>query len=978
MLQFSFVSSVAAAVTTIASRFFCAATLATASAAAGETRRRLEAGHAAEQRLSARLQELRSLLLERQAAAEALRVKAEEARASARLAAEAAAELERQLTSLDERERAAHQMTAVVEAELRNESSRRGALVSQLEELGRQLPEMERQLEEAARRAREAEGLLATLRSAVEQRRGELGGLEAQAAALDREAAESLRRRYELEQRAATAEESAAGQESSLASAREALAEAASRAEEAAEAERRASAQLARLQPALARFEEMISTCRGSAAQLRSQIQQLGSEIEALKRQEQEHSGWEGGSQAILRSEHASRVSGVLARELSVPERFEVAIEAALGRRLQSLIVEDVAHAQDLLGFLREARRGRTSLVVLEASRVDPRPPQAGQPQELAVGGLSLGLASRLVGCPRHLREPVARLLDHTLVVEDLREGMSLFAELLLQNGKAPPTWQIVTLQGDVIESSGVVTGGGEVRASALLARQRKLREMPLEQAALAERLARVEHTIASLELGCDRVRREVAELLAESRQLASSFRRLQQEGTEREREVNRLEHALMLQRSLSAESRAEAQRAGERHEQALGARAEVAARLRAVHDELDGLVANLDEAVRASTGSAEGSAGLRVHIELALRSLQELERRLAEVSRSLEKRRLDLAGQHDTAVQLESERSRLSAASQERQTARQSRAEDARVTEEQAVQAQRALAELLRSAQELEEDLSGARQEVGRLEGMYRELAIEERRGADRCETLRDAIREELACDSKELPEAADGEESPNGLKRQLDRARSALRALGEVNPNAVSEFAELERRHAFLSTQAEDLRQARSSLQAVVAELDEFTQQRFASTFRSIAAEFGAFFQMLFKGGAVDMSLTQPRDLAATGVEIVAQPPGKRSQELASLSGGERSLVAIALLFAILKTSPLPFCLLDEVDAALDESNIGRFADALRTLTERTQFLIVTHNRATMTLADTIYGTSLERDGSTRVFSLRMADGR
>lgn len=213
-----------------------------------------------------------------------------------------------------------------------------------------------------------------------------------------------------------------------------------------------------------------------------------------------------------------------------------------------------------------------------------------------------------------------------------------------------------------------------------------------------------------------------------------------------------------------------------------------------------------------------------------------------------------------------------------------------------------------------------------------------------------------------------------PEGLEEEIRRLRIRLRRIGAVNPNAPVEFAEALERHTFLTTQAQDLEQAAAHLRQVIAELDEIMVREFSQTFNAVAAEFEKTFTSLFGGGTAWLVLTDPENLMETGVDIVARPPGKRAQSLALLSGGERSLAAAALIFAILKVSPTPFCILDEVDAMLDEANIGRFRAVLEELAKRTQFIVITHNRGTVQAANTIYGVSMGEDSVSRVISLKL----
>jgi len=231
---------------------------------------------------------------------------------------------------------------------------------------------------------------------------------------------------------------------------------------------------------------------------------------------------------------------------------------------------------------------------------------------------------------------------------------------------------------------------------------------------------------------------------------------------------------------------------------------------------------------------------------------------------------------------------------------------------------------------------------------------------------------------------------ESAESLESKILNLKSKIQRLGVVNPLALEEYDEASERHAFLTSQTGDLRQAELSLRELIAELDGAMQARFEATFRAVAAEFERSFIRLFGGGQTQLLLIRSNSsngdsdgnsngeshagVDGLGVEILARPPGKRQQTLSLLSGGERTLTAAALLFAILKVNPSPFCVLDEVDAALDEANVGRFREALADLSQQTQFLLVTHNRGTIEAADTIYGVSMGEDGASRVLSLRL----
>jgi chromosome segregation protein len=225
-------------------------------------------------------------------------------------------------------------------------------------------------------------------------------------------------------------------------------------------------------------------------------------------------------------------------------------------------------------------------------------------------------------------------------------------------------------------------------------------------------------------------------------------------------------------------------------------------------------------------------------------------------------------------------------------------------------------------------------------------------------------------------LASLSSSEEPPPGLEEEIEQLRAQIKHIGPVNLDAPTEYREVMERYTFLTAQAGDLEEAAGDLRQVIGELDELMEKDFSETFETVRAGFKEYFVLLFGGGEAELVLTEPSDLMGTGVDIVARPPGRREQTLALLSGGERALTAVALIFAILKASPTPFCFLDEVDATLDESNVGRFREALQELSERTQFVVITHNRGTVEAADTIYGISLGEDSISRVISLKLSD--
>jgi chromosome segregation protein len=301
-------------------------------------------------------------------------------------------------------------------------------------------------------------------------------------------------------------------------------------------------------------------------------------------------------------------------------------------------------------------------------------------------------------------------------------------------------------------------------------------------------------------------------------------------------------------------------------------------------------------------------------------------------------------------------------------------------------------LATLEAGQQRLAQELAGLRQQLQAEEQEYHRRALALQHAQDELEHLRHEIVHDVGLVELEEEDSVPGqpplplrpiverlplvEALPDGIEQEVRRLRSHYSRLGSVNPNAPEEFAAAQERFEFLTSQSDDLTRAAATLERVVEELDEVMQREFMLTFRAVAREFREQFTILFGGGAAQLKLTEPDKPMESGIDIIARTPGKRVQALPLLSGGERSLTAAALILSILKVNPPPFCILDEVDAALDEANVERFRAALREAARETQLIVITHNRGTIEVADSIYGISMGSDSASQALSLHLED--
>jgi chromosome segregation protein len=641
---------------------------------------------------------------------------------------------------------------------------------------------------------------------------------------------------------------------------------------------------------------------------------------------------------------------------LQAPEEAWAAIEAAIGGELEQALVW---REGDLVGRLAEAQGAARLLASAN-----------GQPDEEAERAVALGAVQAERTLAEWIGESSAglRLFRRTVVAPDLPALLSGWTAL-------PAGWLAVTPRGDVADGRGVVSVRGEAgeiggAAARRHARRRELADalegLEAEQSAAAADAAREMAAVAEASRAADEGRRSLEAADAQVRASVAALDDVEARHGRATASVAAIEDELsrLPAPDPAVPAPGEPARAlGELEQRAVAA---AEARRRAAED--------LEEARQAWTASQSESRGAEERQVGQRREHAAAEARLAQLEADAPRRRADLE-----AVAAE-----LAAAAEAASAAKSQDHEAAARREEAEVARQAARAELI----EMERQTGGGSGRLSELERAAHAASIEASRHEEALAAL--AREREVAIES--LPQAAEGTATPgadeappdgvadladDALEAELRRVRRTLGQIGSVNPFAVDEHRELATRLDELSTQETDLSAAIGSTEELIARLDQQITEQFSAAFEAIGERFDEFCRLLFAGGSASLQMGDGEDGDAPGgIEIVVRPPGKRLQRLAMLSGGERALTGVALLFAMLSVNPVPFCILDEVDAALDEANIGRFADALRKLSESIDFVVITHNRATIEVADTIYGVTMTDAAVSRIVSLRLAD--
>ncbi len=697
----------------------------------------------------------------------------------------------------------------------------------------------------------------------------------------------------------------------------------------------------------------------------------LKAQLDVLEKAEASLTGYAEGARALLQA-RLQGARGALSAALEVPAEYETAIAAALGDGLDAVVFENALGAEAALEYLEQKQTGRTLLLPVETVKGE-------RVAKTPADGDILGLAAAFIQAPDELRPALDALLGATVLVRDRAAAKRLRDAL--------PGMRLVTLKGEVFRPDGLIQAGRETRA-ATLSRTREKRE-------LVEALNAAN---AGLETLYERLNRLGAEISAAQKELAAQEAR-QGEARKRLNEAAREEQ----QAGLAAES-ARRQRdwqAGQKET----LKSELAQSERdssRVDLELSEVEENLDEAQVKMRGlNAEMAAlaldelqsqvtywGARVQVSErtvndARSRRAEREQAIAAVVARIEAVRRRAQEVEAAFVRLDEEKASL----HEQEGHLQAQIEVFRL---QIEPAEVALEAAEREETDLQTREAEAQRALAQVERYNSQAQIELNRKQEALESLRRRIEEDFGLVQFDYHSEVSGpvplplgemveqlpvvtELAPD-LNDSLNQKRAQLRRMGAVNMDAQQEFESVRERYDFMTAQVEDLKQAETDLREVITELDELTRREFVKTFELVAVEFKAIFTRLFGGGSARLVLTDPENLTDTGIDIEARLPGRREQGLSLLSGGERSLTAISLVFALLKVSPTPLCVMDEVDAMLDEANVGRFRDLLSELGRQTQFIIVTHNRNTVQAADVIYGITKGRDTTSQVISLRL----
>ena len=728
---------------------------------------------------------------------------------------------------------------------------------------------------------------------------------------------------------------------------------------------------LAEKQDALSRSDAALIALRTQAEQLSASLQSTQSRHKLLSEMTREMEGYNNTVRRAMqyaKDRGMAGVRGVLAQLISVPREYETAIDMALGAAQQNIVTDNEETAKELIQYLRQNRLGRATF--LPQTSVRSKMLNDRERQALRLPG-AIGVASDLIRCAPEYRGIVENLLGRTVIAQNLDVGIPI-----MRAGNH--AFRLVTLEGDVMHSGGSMTGGStQSKMVNLLGRERELKELT-----------------ESLRAGKTKLD-EMKERLAQGQQEKNALKLSVQDALN---ELHQQEIAVARENERHEAAKAELSGHRSRMEQTEQATLQLMESMEDIDRQLEGISnlsgdAQLDQSAMEEKTAAlqEALSAARAQSAAAAEQVMQSTLRLSDLRHQLDILHKDKAryDQDRTLLTGEMDRRNHQLAMMAQQDA-QDEAEASRVStllaqRQQDQKRQEQVAQLLESRRSASQDR--LRDVLTDMENLHQSHT----RDADRIHRT-ELSRARVESDLKVMQDRiwnsyevtyAGAEEyrqtegfDPVEADRRAAQLMSQIRALGSVNVNAVEEYAATRARFDELTAQQSDLRAAENDLRELINRLIEQMQTTFVDNFSKMQVYFSETFTRLFGGGHAELQLMDPNDPLNCGIEVNAQPPGKKLQLLSLLSGGERALTAIAILFAMLKLKPTPFCILDEIEAALDDANIGYYADYLKEYSPDTQFIVITHRKGTMERCNALYGVAMEEQGVSKMVSVSLQD--
>lgn len=699
-------------------------------------------------------------------------------------------------------------------------------------------------------------------------------------------------------------------------------------------------------------------------------VQQAKAKKESLKELNEDYAGFYQGVREILKQkQQVGGIIGAVAELIEVPKQAELAIDSALGAASQNIIVQDEQSGRKGIQYLKQKRLGRATFLPLTTIKARHLPSVIEQKARNCEG--YLGIASQLVTYPTTVAHIIQNLLGTTIVAQDLASANRIAREIQFK-------YRVVTLEGDVMNAGGSMTGGASKSGNqgSLFGRKNELTNLTKQITQMEETLTKKEIEVRTLKQDIKKEEISLNELREHGERQRLREQELKNQAETLEEKQVRLTRELKVVQYENHEAKEEAESYELKKVELAEALQNVTTEMEQINRQILLASSQNEEREKNQTVVNEKQQSLRTELVALKEQLVGLKKEQKAVSSQLESQRLEVKA-------MDSRMEQMTQFDGSHQMTRKELDDKLAQLTETKHKLDIQLSTLKEEKNDIELQLNDIEQ-LTTLTNNQKHYLLEEKtkfevalnRTDVAIENRLNYLTEEYELTFEAAKESHILEISVEEATRTVKLLKQSIEELGSVNIGAIEEFERVNERYSFLVDQREDLLEAKISLYTTMNEMDEEVKLRFSEVFEDIRTKFSVVFPQMFGGGSAELRLTDPENLLTTGIDIIAQPPGKKLQQLSLLSGGERAFTAIALMFSIIQVRPVPFCILDEVEAALDEANVIRFGRYLKQFDGDTQFIVITHRKGTMEEANVLYGITMQESGISKVVSVRLEE--
>ncbi|MBQ7744160.1 MAG: chromosome segregation protein SMC [Ruminococcus sp.] len=689
--------------------------------------------------------------------------------------------------------------------------------------------------------------------------------------------------------------------------------------------------------------------------------------IDFLENLERNLEGFSKSVKSVVNASKNGRLKGIcgpVSRVISVPSEYAVSIETALGAAMQNIVVETDEDAKQAIRFLKSTDGGRATFLPINTIK----------PRELKENGLDdcygfVGIASELCSCDKKYANILSSLLGRIVIADDLNSAASIAKRYSYR-------FKVVTLDGQVVNAGGSLTGGSQLRNTGVLSRQADIKKLKAQTDKLIAKVKEAETLSEQINRECASIEADLLGYRADLSNKQQDLVRLEAEKRACDNEINNTQTAISDSEQELADCTEKINGFKESQKNAKAQLAELNVKIAEIDEKVNSVTGNRAELTQKREELTVKLQNIRLEIVTAQKDIdalnaeivfarntgsgndkrkammfaqiEDVEKTIAEIKANIEQYQNDIAVLENTQKSINEQIESISAQRE--------------LFEKRGVE-----------IRNIERDKNNEREVSGRELARLEERKINIQKEYD---NIISKLWDEYELTKREAEKTAIEIEDNAKAQSRLNELKRSIKNLGSVNVSAIEEYKEVSERYEFMSAQVADVEKSKTEIEKLIVTLTKQMKEVFVESFDQINSNFTRTFKELFGGGTASLSLSDPENILTSGIDIIVHPPGKIVVHLDALSGGEKALVAIALYFAIMKVRPAPFCVMDEIEAALDDVNVFRFASYLRRMTEKTQFILITHRRGTMEEADVLYGVTMQDEGISKLLELRSAE--